>query len=406
MRPICVKILVGLIVVTSLFMFWQNPVGNVEAQTYSWVAWYYPYSLRTAQYSVKITISGIPSESTATLKVDGNTVGTIPGGSTKEFEVPASVPHTFEVENYISGTAGVRYYCKEASWTLEKIKEAPYPYYAYHPYPVIYRVNYTSGTVYYYYRYPSFYYYPYYYPDPYVKPKLDVGHTFNYEPEYMLTVENPYGHSVEKSGWKAKDTLIVLTTPERIEKSSVERSVFKAWNVDGSEVGSSTVTLNMNMPHKATAVYKTQYYLEVRSELGQPQGSGWYDKDATATISVTPELSMPGLWGALGAKHVFAGWIGPAEPQNSPTARVTVNSPLTISADWRGDYTTAYIWIATIISVIAVACILAILILKRTLKVPGGTTTEQALENLKLRYSRGEISREEYLKMKKDIEKG
>ncbi|MGQ9543720.1 MAG: SHOCT domain-containing protein [Candidatus Bathyarchaeia archaeon] len=398
-------LLISLILTVTTFTFSQDLIRSVEAQIYDWVAWYYPYSLRTAKYSVRVSISGIPSDSTATLRVDGNVVGTVPGGSTKEFEVAATATHIFEVESYISGPSGVRYHCKEPSWTLEKVKEEPYPYYAYHPYPVIRKVNYTSGTVYYYYMYPRFYYYPYYYPDPYVKPVLEVAHTFTYESEYMLTVENPYGYSVDKSGWKADDTLIVLTTPEKVEKSNVERSVFKAWNIDGSEIGSGTVTLTMNMPHKATAIYKTQYYLEVKSEFGQTQGSGWYDKDAVATISVTPEVSMSDLWGALGAKHVFTGWVGPAEPANAPTAKVTVNGPLTVSADWRGDYTTAYIWIATIMAVVAVACALIIMTFRWILKVPG-TARGQALENLKLRYSRGEISREEYLRMKEDLEKG
>jgi len=398
--------------------FESSPIQEVAAQGYYtydvtiadwiWVPWYQPYSWRpgSGRYAVTTSILGVPPEHSTTVKIDGNIVGTVPGGSSKDFEVESTESHIFQVESYISGPAGVRYFCREALWTLEKATTKPaYPYYYPYYYPMVYyTINYTMPSVYYYY-YPSVYYYPYYYPDTYSKPRLEASHSFSYEPEYMLTVENPYGQSVEKTGWRQKDTIVTLTTPERIEKSSVERSVFKAWDVDGYDMGSGTVTLTMNMPHRATARYQDQYYLEVKSELNQPQGSGWYNRDSEATVSVIPELPMAGFWGSLGGRHVFDSWVGPVPSPNSPAAKVMVDKPSTVTAVWREDYSIAYLLLAAIIGVILVAAFLALTLTKRYLAQPRREGEPPALDVLNLRYTRGEITREEYLKMKKDIKK-
>lgn len=393
-----------------------SPIQEVAAQYYyyyydGYVPYYYPYSREYGRYAVTVSISGLPSEYSTTVKMNGNAAGTIQGGSSKQFEARSAESHVFQVDNYVSGPTGVRYFCREASWTLEKATPSGYQYPYYYPYyyyyypTAYYRFNITSPyTVYYY--YPSYYYYPYYYPDPYAKPKMEVARTFNYVAEYMLTVENPFGQSVDKAGWKAKDSIITLSTSEKVDKSNVERNIFKAWNVDGSDMASSTITITMNSPHKATATYQTQYYLEVKSELNSPQGSGWYNKGSEATISVTPEAPMTGFWGSLGAKHVFDSWSGVAEvSQAGPTARFVVDKPTTVTAIWRQDYSTAYALLAVIIVALAALVFAAVIVGRRYVIQHKREMEPSALDTLNLRYSKGEITREDYLKMKKDIEK-
>jgi hypothetical protein len=248
-------------------------------------------------------------------------------------------------------------------------------------------------------------YYPYYYNNPGYAGTSEASHSFSYAPEYNLAVENPSGGSVEKVGWKQKDEVITLTTPERIDGSSQERGVFKAWNVDGSETLGSTVTLTMNMPHKARAIYQTQYYLEVRSDLGNPQGSGWYDQGSTATVSVYPEVEIPGFWGSLGGRYVFERWDG-MTGGNQFSARTTVamDGPMTMVAVWRQDYSTPSNILTIILVVIVVLIAAAFIVTTRRLKKSRPRGEQSALDALNLRYSRGEISRKDYLKMKKDIE--
>ena len=561
----------------------RETINNDSSEPY--VSAYYPYYtyVTHAQYFVTISISGLPSEYSAVVKINGNDAGIINGGSSEEFEVESTQSNVFQIENQISGKDSIRYVCRDSTWTLEQAQE-PYTPYAYYHYP--YYSNYyppyydwpattttatttttttttdtttttsdttsdtttsdtttsdtattgvttssdvtttttgittttdtsatgttttssnqptttktsasttttstttrrttTSGTTttqtqssqqetesahdskeyeritnsatilqieyptsssknirekyqeieysqystanagayyfddYLYYQYyPSPYYYPYYYNyypyydypydyDYYRGSTLEASHTFMYEPEYLLTVENPHGASIETSGWKQKDTTVTLTTPEKIEKSNTERYIFKAWYVDGSENAGSTITLNMNKPYNAKAEYSTQFYVEVKSEIGRPQGSGWYDEGYSAIITVDPEVPMLGFWGSLGAKYVFDRWSGISSGDMfSKTTKVVVENPMTINAVWRAEYSYAYMVLA-IFLVVALLLIAAAIIASRRGITLKRVSDSSALDSLNLRYSQGEISRADYLKMKKDLEK-
>ncbi|WP_455370124.1 hypothetical protein, partial [[Eubacterium] cellulosolvens] len=268
----------------------------------------------------------------------------------------------------------------------------------------LYNQYYPSPYYYPYYNYYPYYDYMYYYGYPRTS-TLEASHTFTYEPEYLLTVQNPHGASIEQSGWKQKDTTVTLTTPEKIEESNVERYVFKAWYIDGSENAGSTITLTMNRQYNVRAEYETQYYLEIRSELGRPQGSGWYLEDSSAIITVDPELPMLGFWGSLGAKYVFDRWNGISSGDTfSATSKVVVENPMTVNAIWRADYSNAYMVLAIILVTALILIAVAIIAMTRGMSFRREYGSS-ALDTLNLRYSQGEISREDYLKMKKDLEK-
>ncbi|MEM3018538.1 MAG: SHOCT domain-containing protein, partial [Candidatus Bathyarchaeia archaeon] len=160
------------------------------------------------------------------------------------------------------------------------------------------------------------------------------------------------------------------------------------------------------MPHKAKATYKTQYYLEVRSELDQPQGSGWYDEGSEASVSVLPEVPMTGFWGSLGARYVFESWTAPSGMnQYSPATRVTVDRPTVVTAVWRQDYSSAYAVLAMMLALALAVVLVVIIVARRYAPELAREKTSTALETLNQRYIKGEITREEYLRMKKDIEK-
>ncbi|WP_455369336.1 hypothetical protein [[Eubacterium] cellulosolvens] len=343
---------------------------------------YYPYSYYSSftTYIVTISISGLPAEHSTIIEIDGNEEGTIQGGSSKEFEVSSRESHVFSVSSYISGSEGTRYFVSESIWNLEEVETSYYPV--------------IGGYSYYYYQYS------------YARQKLEASHTFNYEPEYMLTIDSTKGQSVDKAGWKPMDAVITLTAQEMIKDSDTERKVFKAWNIDGSEVTGSTISLTMNKPYNARAVYEKEYYIEIKSKLGRPQGSGWYREASTATISVDPEVSIMGFWGSLGAKNVFDRWIGIHDgDQFSSTTIITINEAMTVEAMWQVDYSMAYINLAIVLAIILALIIIGIIASGRMNKLPKKDEKSTVIDTLNLRYSKGEISREEYLRMKKDIQK-
>jgi hypothetical protein len=533
MRLSAIFLLLILSAIVASDVLQTGPIQEAATQIYTG-----PYSSYSS-YQVTISISGLPSQYSANIKVDGNGQGSIQGGSSGTFQVSNTQSHVFQADDYVSGPAGTRYACAESSWTLQQSQSSynPYNYYSpyggyggynsYYNYPYNY-YNYppfhstitesttittssesttttaatstATGTssetteanvvttttaassemmtttaasstqavttqasttqaattqasttqaateakngkheedrviVYpedvsedlalanyqqssgnpvfqspygsfedYSYYYPNYPYYPNYYPG-YTGALQTASHTFPYVPEYSLTVENPTGASIDKAGWQQKDSVITLTTPDTIDKSNQEKDIFKGWNVDGSQVTGSTVTLTMNMPHTAKAMYQIQCYVDVRSGIGQPQGSGWYDQGSTATISVAPEVPMSGFWGALGGSYVFERWSRTSGSDlPNPTSTVTVDSPMTITAAWRPEYSTSTMILVIAIAAIAVVIILPIMLFRRG----HGFRRESvgtALDSLNLRYSRGEITRREYLEKRKDIE--
>lgn len=71
--------------------------------------------------------------------------------------------------------------------------------------------------------------------------------------------------------------------------------------------------------------YKLQYYVEVVSRFGNTTGTGWYDANSTATVTVDPTV-------VKGFR--FQGWTGSATSQ-SPAATIRVDSQKRLVAEWR-----------------------------------------------------------------------
>jgi len=103
------------------------------------------------------------------------------------------------------------------------------------------------------------------------------------------------------------------------------RYVFTSWD-DGYTSASRTISRG----GVYTANYKTQYQLTIKSAYGQPKGADWYDSDSTAAISVVSVDEGT-------TRRIFTGWSGDFSG-GAATASVIMNSPKTITANWRTDY--------------------------------------------------------------------
>ena len=90
-----------------------GPISVQEASTYGYDGYippYYPYSnyMGYSTTSVRISVSGLPSDYSAAVKIDGNDAGTVQGGSSKSLQISGAGSHSFQVEDQISGGEGVR----------------------------------------------------------------------------------------------------------------------------------------------------------------------------------------------------------------------------------------------------------------------------------------------------------
>lgn len=146
-----------------------------------------------------------------------------------------------------------------------------------------------------------------------------------------------------------------------IQGSSGVRYVFVQWS-DGSTDTSRTLTATQDTA--LTAEYKTQYQLIVVSDLGDPQGAGWYDSGTQATFSVASPQLQSGLVGTLGGKMVFQSWTGDSNAATT-SASVVMDRPKMVTATWTTDNTQPYILLGALAAGIAVIIAVSILMFRR-----------------------------------------
>ncbi len=366
-----------------------------------WETTYKGKTTKVKTAEITISVEGFPSEYSTDLIVDGKTMGSLVGGGTAKFQIKGDDTHAFQVNSYVTGKSGERFYCKGTSWTSERGKEVEVETYSRQYLPYYYWWDYN---------YNWYYYYPYYQEktETIIEP-FDQGYVFRYETEYELLVQNEFGESVSQSGWYPKDSSVSLSTKPIRETAADTRSVFEAWTLNDVDTDNPQITIRMDKSYNAKAKYQEQHYLQVKSEFGNPTGSDWYTKGSRATIQVEKELPILGFWGSLGAKRIFTHWTGDVSSTNN-IAELTIDSPKTVIAQWRVDSTMPYL-ILTLIVIVIVIIVLLIFLLRHRIfptlgkeRIQPEKTEQILLDTLKKRYAQGEITRREYLRMKKDLE--
>jgi len=123
-----------------------------------------------------------------------------------------------------------------------------------------------------------------------------------------------------------------LNIPPLVDTGTGTRYVFASWSD-----GDTSVSRTISRGGVYTANYTTQHQLLIESAHGEPEGEGWYEAGSTTTISV---VSSEGRI----IRQVFTGWSGDFSG-DKPTAQLIMNSPKTITANWRTDYTHLYLLI-------------------------------------------------------------
>jgi hypothetical protein len=125
-----------------------------------------------------------------------------------------------------------------------------------------------------------------------------------------------------------------IQVPEIIDMAENEtRAVFQRWS-DGSTSNVRNVTSDKYIS-EYYAIYRPQYYLEVKSEVGNTEGSGWYNASANAEFSVSP---LAGMWNLKSFDH----WIGDVSGQTGidvSSGFIDMNGPKVLEAVWVHDLT-------------------------------------------------------------------
>ena len=157
--------------------------------------------------------------------------------------------------------------------------------------------------------------------------------TFSYEPLFFLYVKSDRG-TPEGTGWYPAGTVARVAVSSVVEETGNTRYRFDKW-IGGTmqeSAGNPVNLVYMDSPKMLEAVWVAQYRLTVNSAYGQVSGGGWYDKDQTASFSVTSPVD-----GGEGTRHIFSSWTGDYSG-SSLTGSVSMSSPKTVTATWRTQY--------------------------------------------------------------------
>ena len=185
------------------------------------------------------------------------------------------------------------------------------------------------------------------------------SYTANYDTEYLLTIDSPYG-TPTGDGWYLSDSTANFSVTLYIETSDTKR-YFDGWSGDSTSTSASS-SIMMNGPKFLTAKWRTEFLLTLTSEYGTPTGAGWYSEDLSVGISVEP------VQGFL-IRHIFDGWSGDITSTDAST-NVNMNTPKVITAVWHTDYMQLYILIIVVVVLVVGVVVTVVLIRRRGTKPP------------------------------------
>lgn len=145
--------------------------------------------------------------------------------------------------------------------------------------------------------------------------------------EFYLTVTSPFGEA-SGSGWYDEGTIAVASLRSTsIPGATGVRSAFVGWTGDAGGAGTVSSGIVMDGPKSATAAWRTEYFLQVDSDVGTVEGTGWYPAGGTVQLNAPVEVTQSG------STYRFAGWTGGAASEEA-TITISMAGPMTVRATW------------------------------------------------------------------------
>lgn len=208
--------------------------------------------------------------------------------------------------------------------------------------------------------------------------------TATYKTQYQLTVDTG-GQSVTGTcsvadcWYDANTTAYAILSARTVPTVTGEQQLFNGWSGGATGVDySHSANIMMDAAKTATATWKTQYLLTVRTD---PAGASavtitaggvsvpwdtngvWIDADASVTLTVLD----PGTVQA--SPYPFVQW---SDGTKGTTKTFTMSGALTLTAQYRAQslFEGPLVWILLIIVIVVVALLLAFLLMRRRKQKP------------------------------------
>jgi hypothetical protein len=155
--------------------------------------------------------------------------------------------------------------------------------------------------------------------------------TFNYIKQYYLELQGWWGNWYD-AGEEAK-----ISVPNIIYFNNGTRNLFAGFFDEKGNLISkeNSTTIKMDSPRTLRVSWEKEYYLEVKSEYGSVNGSGWYKVGKEATVSVTEAIIDCGN----STRRRFSGWYEDGKLIGKElTFTIVINKPRVIVANWETEY--------------------------------------------------------------------
>ncbi len=158
----------------------------------------------------------------------------------------------------------------------------------------------------------------------YEVPDTNDNLTITFKKQYYLSMDTPHGNP-QGQAWYDENTnaSFSVTTPD---VQGTTRYLFNSWGGDYTGTTPSG-SVTMNSPKIITASWDTQYYLDINSPYGNPQGEGWYDESTVASFSLTSPIENDLT------KYVFEYWSGDYSG-TATSGSVVMDDAKLITAHW------------------------------------------------------------------------
>ncbi len=155
-----------------------------------------------------------------------------------------------------------------------------------------------------------------------------------YRKQYLIAVE-ANGGMASGGGWYDEGSRVQVNAQSICQiEDGRWRKLFIGWSGDSHEREPS-ITILADGPRRLVANWRDQFFLEVRSQFGNPSGSGWYDSGSTASIRVDRVIEL-----GNGTRRVFVEWGGDLKIASNE-AMVRMDGPKTAIAKWKTQYEVA-----------------------------------------------------------------
>jgi len=240
-----------------------------------------PAIVRAQEYSVSLTVTGLPTGVRTHYYVDNVLNGTIQAGETKSLNFTVGGAHTVSVDLQVNVGNGTRYQCRDNMWSF------------------------TEGGM----------------------------HTFAYKVQYRLEVLSPYGSPTGTDWYDEAATVYARLATNVTAGAEGVRYVFVSWKADASGQGIVSDPIIMDRAKKATADWKTQYILRISSDpisIFSPS-TLWFDEGFLADFSAPPGKNGTGI------RYVFDQWFGDYSGANAQ-ASLQMDRPKSITAKYKTQY--------------------------------------------------------------------